>query len=262
MTDVSIIMPSFNSSKFLNDAVRSVIDQSFENWELLICDDGSTDGSVALAEEWVKQDGRIFLLHNEFNKGAAGARNTCLRKARGRFIAFLDSDDLWFPDKLERQLRFMQETDASFVFGYCENISEAGKPLSITKAPREVSFRQLLFCNFLPCLTVMYDTRLLGKVEQPDIKKRNDFALWLRILRENKQVKAKCCSEVLAQYRVNNYGLSASKLSAIKYFYKCLRRYAGLGALMAGFHTLLAIAFKAMKTLSPSAYNFFVTKLL
>lgn len=259
---VSIIMPVFNSEQFIGDAISSVMLQSFDNWELLICDDDSTDRSYELAKEFSKKESRIKVFRNRFEKGAAGARNTCLERAGGQYIAFLDSDDIWLPRKLESQLSFMMETGSCFVFGYCKNISEHGDFLSTTKAPTIVSLRKLLFSNFIPCLTVIYDTKILGKVEQPNVKKRNDFALWLRILAENRNIKAHCFPEVVAYYRVNNYGLSARKLDGVAYFYLCLRQYAGLGFMHAIFCTILAIVFKAFKTLTPQVYNLFVTKLL
>ena len=262
MVDVSIIMPCFNSAEYLDQAIRSVLDQSYKSWELIICDDGSYDGSAQIAEEWARRHEQIYFLHNKFEKGAAGARNMCLSKAQGRYIAFLDSDDVWLPQKLESQLRFMAESNASFVFGFCENMSEKGDRLSITKAPSVVSFRMLLLSNFIPCLTVVYDSEILGQVNQPDIKKRNDYALWLRILRENPNVKALCYPEVVARYRVNSYGLSASKLSGITYFYRCLRQFAGLSSAAASLCTLSAVAFKALKTMSPQFYNTLVSKVL
>lgn len=259
---VSIIMPAFNAGKFIDQAIQSVLDQSFTNWELLVCDDGSTDGSKQIAERWASKDPRIKVFKNEFEKGAPGARNTSLSKAQGRYIAFLDSDDLWLPCKLEKQIQFMTDTQQPFVFGYCENMSEQGDLLSTIKAPASVSLRKLSTSNFIPCLTVVYDSEILGKVYQPDIKKRNDFALWLRILGEHRDIKARCYPEVVARYRVNSYGLSANKLSGIKYFYRCLRQYAGLGRRAASFYTFSAIWLKALKSLSPQLYNFIVTKVL
>lgn len=255
-------MPCFNSADHLDEAVRSVLYQSYKSWELLICDDGSKDGSVKIAEEWASRHDNIHFLQNKFEKGAAGARNTCLSKAQGRYIAFLDSDDVWLPQKLESQLRFMEENNASFVFGYCENICEKGRFISISKAPASVSLRKLIISNFIPCLTAVYDSEILGKVAQPTIEKRNDFALWLQILAQNPGVDAQCYPFVVARYRVNSYGLSANKLAGIKYFYKCLRRFAGLGPLLAMFCTFLAIGFKIFKSWSPRAYNLFVSKVM
>jgi len=262
MVDVSIIMPCFNSSKYLDESVRSVLNQSYKSWELIICDDGSTDSSMQIAEKWARRYEKIYSLRNKFEKGAAGARNTCLSVARGRYIAFLDADDIWLPFKLERQINFMADKKHPFVFGYCENISEQGDLISTTISPAVVSFRKLLLSNFIPCLTVIYDSKVLGKVYQPYIKKRNDFALWLRILGDHQDVKAFCYPETIARYRVNSYGLSANKLSGIKYFYRCLRQYGGLGVGAAGFYTFSAIGFKALKTVSPQLYNFVVTKIL
>ena len=255
-------MPCFNSAEYLDQAVRSVIDQTYNSWELIICDDGSNDGSAKIAEEWARRHEQIDFLHNKFEKGAAGARNTCLDFAQGRYIAFLDSDDVWLPGKLERQIQFMSDTKQPFVFGYCENMSEQGDLISITQAPASVSLRKLFISNYIPCVTVIYDSYMLGKVKQPKIEKRNDFALWLEILKENKKLEARCYPEVVARYRVNSYGLSANKISGIKYFYRCLRQYAGLNKATAGFCTFLAIGFKGLKTLSPRMYNLVVTKLL
>lgn len=259
---VSIIMPCYNAATFIEEAILSVINQTYRNWELLICDDASDDGSAELAEKWARKHGQIFFIRNKFEKGAAGARNTCLSEARGRYVAFLDADDIWLPSKLEKQIQFMTDTEQPFVFGYCENISEQGNLLSISKAPAAVSFRKLLLSNFIPCLTVIYDSRALGKNLQPHIQKRNDFALWLRILGEHRDVKAHCYPDIIARYRVNSYGLSANKVSGIKYFYRCLRQYAGLGIGAASFYTFSAIGFKALKTLSPQLYNLVVTKIL
>ena len=209
---VSVIMPVYNTENFVADAIKSVQAQTFSDWQLLVCDDGSTDKSLEVVRALAKVDSRISVLRNTGPKGAAGARNTCLSNATGRYIAFLDSDDEWLPLKLEKQIKFMENTKSSFVFGYCENISEDGKFLSIIKGPMEVPFWKLIFCNFIPCLTVIYDAQILGKVEQPCITRSNDFALWLSILKHNKCVQARCYPEIVARYRVNTYGLSANKL--------------------------------------------------
>jgi teichuronic acid biosynthesis glycosyltransferase TuaG len=259
---ISVIMPCYNSAKYLDNAVRSVIGQSYENWELLICDDGSDDGSDKIAKKWAGNEKRISFFLNQFEKGAPGARNTCLKEARGRYIAFLDSDDEWLPLKLEKQIKFMENTKSSFVFGYCENMSEDGKFLSIIKGPMEVPFWKLIFCNFIPCLTVIYDAQILGKVEQPCITRSNDFALWLSILKHNKCVQARCYPEIVARYRVNTYGLSANKLRGIRYYYFCLRRYADLGILASSACSIIAICFKIMKSVRYQAYNVIVSKLL
>ena len=262
MSCVSILMPCFNSEAFLGGAIASVVEQKYTDWELLICDDGSTDGSQKIADSWSSKEPRIKVLKNKFEKGASGARNSALVEARGRYIAFLDSDDIWHPNKLEQQINFMKRCDASFVFGYCNNISEKSEFLSTTKAPSSVSVTKLKFCNFIPCLTVMYDTKRLGKVMQPIIKKRNDFALWLKILQENEELEALCYPEVVASYRINSYGLSSNKFTGALYFYQCLREYAGSNRVSACLFTCIAIGIKVLKTLSPKMYNVFVTKLL
>lgn len=255
-------MPCYNSERFLGEAITSVVKQKYTDWELLICDDGSSDDSKKIAERWASKDSRIKVLENKFKKGASGARNSGLLEARGRYIAFLDSDDIWLPNKLEQQISFMKRSGASFVFGYCDTMSENGEIRSTIKAPASVSLSKLIFCNFLPCLTVIYDAKKLGKIEQPDIKKRNDFALWLRILRENKEVEARCFPAVVGRYRVNSYGLSANKLSGINYFYRCLRQYAGLNIATTSVCIFVAIGFKGLKTLNPRMYNMIVSRVL
>ena len=259
---VSIIMPSYNAGRYIQHSILSVVNQTFQNWELLVCDDASTDETASVVKNFVNVDKRIHLFTHETNLGASIARRTCLKVASGRFIAFLDADDEWLPNKLEVQLKFMAEKNSPFVLGYCENISEDGKLLSITKTPATVSFWKLLVSNFIPCLTVIYDTNYLGKIEPPIIKKRNDFAFWLEIFRKNKGLKARCYPEVVARYRVNSYGLSANKISGILYFYRCLRRYANLNIPVATLFTCLAIGFKGFKVLSPRVYNLVVTRLL
>ena len=255
-------MPCYNSGKFIKNAISSVQAQTVSNWELLVCDDGSDDESVSIIMDISKQDNRIKLMHNKSIKGASGARNTALDIAKGRYIAFLDADDLWLPKKLEKQLNFLQKQDLAFVFGYCYNIKENGEIISLIKAPNFVSLNKLHLSNFIPCLTVIYDTKYLGKVKQPIIKKRNDFALWLKILFSNKEIKATCLPEVVASYRVNSYGLSAKKIDSLKYYYSCLRVYAENSVIKAVACTIIAVFFKILKSKSVRLYNYLVTNII
>ena len=261
IVDVSIIMPCFNSAKYLDEAVYSVINQTFQDWELLICDDGSSDGSIKLAKAWAKRHKKIFFFHNKFEKGAAGARNTCLSNARGRYIAFLDSDDIWLPQKIESQLRFMADTNASFVFGYCENMSQGGVSRSVTKAPAAVSLKKLFISNFIPCLTVIYDSAVLGKVEQPYIERRNDFALWLKILAANPGLKLDATRKLLPAIVLITMGFLLKNLEH-PVFLPMLTRIWRLSSLAAWFFTLFGVMFKILKTVNPWAHNILVSKVL
>ena len=225
MSLVSIIMPCYNSESFIGNAINSVLEQSYSDWELIVCDDGSTDSSVTIAREYESSDSRISVITNKYEKGAPGARNTCLDVAEGRYIAFLDADDLWLPSKLSLQIDFMLRNGYSFIYSYHEVMSEDGSFVSECMAPGSVDSRLMKVSNFIPCLTAVYDSYVAGKVYQPIISKRNDFALWLKILNSGKVDRAYCLPLTTARYRANSYGLSSNKREALKYFSRCLADY-------------------------------------
>ena len=258
---VSIIMPCFNSEHHLDQAIMSVVQQSFKNWELLICDDNSSDSSLIIAQRWVKRDPRIQLLRNKFGKGASGARNSCIHEASGRFIAFLDSDDFWKFDKLEKQISHMDETGSSFSISYYNVIDDSGRFMHCVKTPRKVTFSLMMFSNFIPCLTAVYDSSVLGKVFQPDIEKRNDYALWLTLFSEKGVQSATVIPEPLAFYRQNSYGLSSSKVDALKFFFICLQRYGGRNSIASFYFTSFYLLLSIFKKLFPSIYNLFVVRI-
>lgn len=259
--EVSILMPSFNSEKYIERAIISVVSQSYERWELLICDDGSSDSSNEIAAKWAARDERIIALKNNRNKGAAGARNTCLNVARGRYIAFLDSDDFWHKSKLKKQIAYMKSFGCPFSYSYYDVIDESGMFLHTIKTPQELSLKHLSVSNFIPCLTVIYDSFILGKVEQPSIKKRNDFALWLNIFHKSDFTIASCIPESLASYRQNSYGLSSDKKDALKYFTLCLIRYGKHSRLSSLFLSGVYLVIVLVKKKLPALYNWAVVKL-
>lgn len=228
---VSIIMPSYNTSSYISEAIESVITQTYCNWELIICDDMSTDNSRELAEDYQKSDNRIIVIDNNYYKGASGARNSCLDAASGRYIAFLDADDRWYASKLEIQIEYMLKHHFAFTYTYHNVIDEEGKFQFSLRAPANVTLRKIKYSNFIPCLTVIYDTNVLGKVYQPDIKKRNDYALWLRIFKLNVVKKAFCLDVVTAEYRSNTYGLSSKRSDLVQYYRRCLLEYGGYSQL-------------------------------
>jgi teichuronic acid biosynthesis glycosyltransferase TuaG len=252
---VSIIMPSYNAEEFIPASIASVIEQTLEDWELLICDDFSTDSTLEKIKSLSKNEKRIKIFRNKFNKGAAGARNTALEKASGRYIAFLDADDKWLPEKLEKQILFMKRNSVKFCYSYYNNINTCDEVLSEIRCPKSINFKLLLVSNFIPCLTAIYDTKYINKTEQPDIKKRNDFALWLKIFQSESQLKGHCLPEVLASYRVNNYGLSSNKFDAIQYYYLCVRTYGRQGRMKAIILSFCAVIIKAFKASFPNLYN-------
>ena len=242
----------------MGEAIQSVLDQTFENWELIVCDDNSSDSSLSIINALQVADSRIQLVPNVFRKGAAGARNSCLECARGRFIAYLDSDDVWLKHKLEVQLRDLQHRGVGFSYSSYTCMSESGLMLHEVKAPRIMNYETLLLSNFIGCLTVVYDTNVFGKVYQPDIRKRNDYALWLTMFRRFPGALAMSVVEPLANYRVNSYGLSSKKLDLIRYYWVCIRRYGGVSWCRAIILTVVYLAITTVKKISPRLYNILV----
>jgi teichuronic acid biosynthesis glycosyltransferase TuaG len=221
---VSIIMPSFNSEKFISEAIISIQKQTYTNWELLVVDDCSTDKTVAIIQKFINNDNRIHLIRLKKNSGTGIARNTALQKANGQYIAFLDSDDLWKPEKLSKQIDFMKANNLPFTFSFYDLIDEDGQLLNKRiKAPNNLSFRQLFFCNYVGNLTGIYDASSLGKIPISSIRKRQDWMVWLTIL---KQIKtAKPVPESLAFYRIRKNSLSTSKTALLKHNYAVYRQF-------------------------------------
>lgn len=221
---VSIIMPNYNCEKFIDETINSVLAQTYGNWELLIVDDCSTDNSVEIIKRYCDTDERIKLLVNETNSGAAASRNWALREATGRWIAFLDSDDIWLPQKLEMQLAFMTDNGYSFSFTKYRQIDEQSNPLGkVVIGPKMISKKQMKYCCcYLGCLTVMYDAEAVGVVQiDESIRKRNDDAMWLKV---RKFADAYYLDTLLAEYRVRKGSIShQGKLNLIKYHYRLYR---------------------------------------
>ena len=181
---VSIITPNYNCGKFIALTIESVLAQTYTNWEMIIQDDCSTDNSYEIACRYAKADPRIKVFRNGKNSGAALTRNYAIEVSQGEYLAFLDSDDIWFPEKLEKQIDFMQKNNCDFVFSEYEQIGEDNESLGIRvkSIPRLTYTRMLMHC-WPGCLTVMYDQKKLGKIYSPDIQKNNDHALFLKVLR-------------------------------------------------------------------------------
>ena len=218
---VSIIMPSYNTGKFIAESINSVLNQNYTNWELIIVDDCSTDDTDSVVENF--QDIRIKYLKNKVNSGAAVSRNKALREAKGRWIAFLDSDDLWMPEKLEKQIAFMEQNGYSFSYTDYIEINEESKPNG-TKVigPKHITKRGMYNYCWPGCLTVMYDANVIGLIQIEDIKKNNDYAMWLKVCK-----KADCylLDEYLAKYRRGRSGSISSHGygELIKWHYKLFR---------------------------------------
>lgn len=212
---VSIITPSYNSAEFIADTIDSILAQTYTNWELLVTDDCSTDDSQAIVRRYAERDGRIRLFSLEKNSGAAVARNRSIREARGRFIAFCDSDDRWYPEKLERQLRFMREKDCALSYTSYMVCDEQDRTLGIVVCTHRVSFASLKRDDGIGCLTAVYDTEKVGKVYLPDLRKRQDWGLWLRIMSRCRVAYG--MKEPLAYYRIRSDSISRNKMSLVRF---------------------------------------------
>lgn len=207
---VSIIMPSYNTARFIGESIQSVLAQTYTNWELLIVDDCSTDNTDEIVQPFLS-DERIKYFKNEKNSGAAVSRNKALREAKGKWIAFLDSDDLWLPEKLERQISFMTANDYKFSYTEYEKIDEESESLHVlVGGPNNVTKKVMYRYCYIGCLTVMYDSEFMGTIQIKDIKKNNDYAMWLQLCK-----KANCylLPENLAKYRIRKKSISHDKLS-------------------------------------------------
>lgn len=211
MNIVSIITPCFNAAIYIKATIESVLSQSFIDWELIIIDDCSTDNSIEVIKSAHKNDPRVKLITLSKNVGVAEARNIGIKKAKGQFIAFLDSDDLWYPDKLEKQISFMEENNIDFCYTGYEKINEQGQPFQRMKVPLKISYQELLKTCYIGCLTVIYDTKNLGKIYMPKNTKREDYATWLSILKQTQYAYA--VPETLAKYRVYSNQSSSKKIN-------------------------------------------------
>ena len=212
---VSIITPSFNSSKFITETIEGVLKQTYSNWELLITDDCSTDNSIEIINQYVHQDSRIKLLKLDKNSGAGVCRNKSIEAAKGRYIAFCDSDDVWMPQKLEKQLAFMEKMDCALSYSSYMQMDEDGNESGIVVCNKKITFASLKRDCGIGCLTAIYDTQKVGKMYMSSIRKRQDWGLWLEIL-------AKCkiaygLKEPLAYYRLRSGSISNNKINLIKH---------------------------------------------
>jgi teichuronic acid biosynthesis glycosyltransferase TuaG len=223
---VSVIIPTYNSEAFIGETLRSVQEQTYENWEIILVDDCSQDNTLAIVSQMALLDKRIQYYQLTINSGTGIVRNTALSKCNGRYISFVDSDDLWKHNKLEMQIEFMQDNNLPFTFSFYDCINEKGESLKKrVEAPTHLSYRQLFFCNYVGNLTGIYDVEYFGKISISSIRKRQDWMLWLTILKKIKT--AKPVPESLAFYRIRANSISTSKLDLIQYNFAVYRKFHG-----------------------------------
>uniref|UniRef100_UPI00313EDE45 glycosyltransferase family 2 protein n=1 Tax=Bacillus sp. OTU2372 TaxID=3043858 RepID=UPI00313EDE45 len=212
---VSIITPVYKAEKFIAETIKSVQKQTFENWEMILINDVSPDNSVEIINEFAEVDSRIRLVNLEENSGAAVARNTAIKLSKGKYIAFLDSDDLWHPEKLMKQVRFMEKGNLPFSFTAYEIMEENGtRTGKIVHVPENIDYDGLLKNTIIGCLTVVLNKEMIGRIEMVNIRTRQDFVLWLDILKRGHLAYG--LDETLAYYRKVEGSISSNKLKTAK----------------------------------------------
>lgn len=219
---ISIIMPAYNCEKYIIEAINSVIDQSYQNWELLVLDDGSKDNTLKIINEFGNKDSRIRPLPNEKNIGVSATRNRGIELARGEWIAFLDSDDMWEVSKLEKQLKVAKENSAEFLFTGSSYINEEGEPFKgIFEVPEKVSYKKLRNQNVISCSSVFIKKKFFDNIKMEKDDMHEDYAVWLRVLRTG--VTAYGVNEPLLIYRISRNSKSGNKMETVKMTYKVFR---------------------------------------
>lgn len=241
---VSIVMPAYNAAGFIDDAIHSVLGQTFEEWELIVVDDHSTDKTFEVVGQF--KDERVRAIALKRNGGAAKARNRGVSAARGRYICFIDADDMWQPSKLMKQVAFMKEKDCAFSFGSYVFADAKGRPNGkVVRVPAEITYKQALKNTTIWTSTVMFDMRKLSKkdVEMPDVKSE-DTATWWKVLR--KLGKAYGLYEVMAIYRRGGKTLSSNKMVSIKRIWNLYRKNEGLNVIRSSVN-FMGWAFNAVR---------------
>ena len=236
---VSIIMPAYNSAKFIKESIDSVLQQTYRNWELVIFDDLSTDNTMEILKEYSIKDERIRVFQNDKNSGAAISRNNAIKEAKGRFIAFLDSDDIWIKDKLTVQIKFMEDNNYPFSCTKYGKIDEESNILKKVVKVREKSTYKKILTNVPGNLTVIYDTKYIEKTYIPDIKKRNDLLMWLRVSKKTKYLYG--LDMLLAYHRIRSGSISSDKRKLIKYQWQVYRKHENLNIFRASYTMLVII---------------------
>lgn len=232
---VSIIMPTYNCADFIAKTIDSIIAQTYKKWELIIVDDKSVDNTKEIVERYQNKSENIFYYCLEKNSGAAVARTEAMKLANGQYIAFCDSDDIWHPEKLEKQLKFMLDNQYSFSCTAYEQIDENGKKLGVILKPKlKCDYNRMLLDCPVGNSTVMYNVSVMGKFEVPNIRKRNDDALWLQMLKKEKYIWG--MPDVLAEYRIRSNSISSNKFKVIKYHWILYRDIEHLSVFRSVFH--------------------------
>lgn len=220
-TLVSVVMPAYNAERFIEETIQSVVWQTYENWELIVVDDCSTDGTRSLVMQWADRDSRITLLPCRENGGVAKARNVGIAAAKGRWIALLDSDDLWMADKLEKQLKLAEETGAELI--YCSYALMSPERETIFLVPEETDYEKTLVQSVISCSTVLMEKSIAQRYPFSSTYYHEDYILWLSILRDGH--RARGCREVLAKYRLHPNSRASNKWNSARQRWVVYREY-------------------------------------
>lgn len=230
---VSIVTPSFNCSRFIRETIEAIQAQTYNNWELLVTDDCSTDNSREIISEYALADSRIRLLCLDKNSGAGVARNNSIKAAKGRWIAFCDSDDRWLPRKLELQLEFMEQNGVALSYTDYYVCDEESVLCGYVKCLTRLSYAKILRDNGIGCLTAIYDAEKIGKHYMPIIRKRQDWCLWISIIKDCGEARG--LQEPLALYRKRSGSISSNKVEMLRYNYRVYHQVLGYSAIISTF---------------------------
>ena len=233
---VSIIVPMYNAEKFIGKTIESVLAQTYQNWEMLIMNDVSTDNSLAIVSLYAKKDERIKIVNTEKNVGVVKGRNFLIDLASGKYIAFLDADDYWHNEKLEKQIKFMKEKNASISCTEYTRVKENEEKINDVIIKEEISYNDMLKNNYLGCLTVIYDAKKIGKRYFKEVEKNEDYVRWLEIVKDVNTIYG--LKENLAYYRVLDNSRSSNKVKTAKVRWEIYRKIEKLSLLKSNYYFL------------------------
>ncbi|MEK4385212.1 glycosyltransferase family 2 protein [Solibacillus sp. FSL W7-1464] len=242
---VSIIMPAFNCGNFIGITLDSVLAQTYQSWEVIVIDDCSTDNTQEIVKLYMTKDNRIKYHKLDKNSGAAVARNKAIDLAQGKYMAFLDSDDVWFPEKLTKQISFMEEYECNFTCTSYTKIDEEGNYLNRTIKAHSKSDYNGILKTCPGNSTVIYNATNLGKFKIPNIIKRNDYVMWLQVIKKEKYLYG--IEEPLSSHRIRTNAISSNKLSLIGYHWKVYRQIEQLSLIKSSYliiYWIIATVFK------------------
>ncbi len=234
MCKISVITPAFNVAQYLPDTIKSVLAQTFTDYEMIIVDDCSSDNTYEIAQQYAKENPQIRVIRQEKNGGVSAARNTALNAAKGDFIAFLDADDKWMPDKLEKQYSFMKQNGYVLTYTQYRMLLDGDEVGRVIKVPRSMTYKKIYGNTSIACLTVMVDRKTVGEFYMPPISHTEDQCTWQDILKRGYKAYALC--EPLALYRANNNSLTSNKVGAAKKQWQTYRKYHKMSVIKSGYY--------------------------